>query len=412
MPQEPQQTAPWEAPAPDQAPWGPEHPQQASPTYAAGSIAPKLDTAIHASEYGLKEFGGGLADVGKSIWGLMKPPEGRAETAASAVGPEGLIPYRMGKGLVDLGRQAAQVPGAIKDLAQSPDPLGTLALVAPRAGGQAAGQLMAAEGPKVASDIPFSRIDLKGGATAVAKDVPMVRQLGKFIRDEPTPLMKAKAAEKGLMPGEKAAYAEDARRSASSNTSGEGGGTTVPKARLILTPEEAQAQAQMQRIAETRASERGMQHAGGMKPAPGKISMGPRAAIESEYEGPRTPTQQQRVNPPTVSGGSDAGARMGPERRVSESPYSGAERRIRTDEEGNPIMSGSERELWQQSVFGEKPTGDIGSKVRSANPEPTRAEVRAAQESKPVTEMSHQERLNYFKDHPEELEKLVSQGGQ
>ncbi len=255
------------------------------PAYAAGSIAPKLDTPIHATEYGLKEFGGGLADVGKSIWGLMKPPEGRAETAASAVGPEGLIPYRMGKGLVDLGRQAAQVPGAIKDLAQSPDPLGTLALVAPRAGGQAAGQLMAAEGPKVASDIPFSRINLKAGAKAVMGDIPGVRKVGAFFED-PMKSATRDAIKEGVAakiptsgPRSVGAGAQSAEPGSAPRQSG---GTSTPKARLVLTPEEAQAQAQMQRIAETRASERGMQHAGGMKPAPGKISMGPGAASAAD----------------------------------------------------------------------------------------------------------------------------------
>jgi hypothetical protein len=42
-------------------------------------------------------------------------------------------------------------------------------------------------------------------------------------------------------------------------------------------------------------------------------------------------------------------------------------------------MSPMEKELWQQNVFGEKPVGDIGAQVRAKNPEPTRAEVKAAQ---------------------------------
>lgn len=43
-------------------------------------------------------------------------------------------------------------------------------------------------------------------------------------------------------------------------------------------------------------------------------------------------------------------------------------------------MTPQEKEIWQQTVFGEKPQGDIGAKVRQANPEPTRAEVKAASE--------------------------------
>ena len=39
-------------------------------------------------------------------------------------------------------------------------------------------------------------------------------------------------------------------------------------------------------------------------------------------------------------------------------------------------MTPQEKEIWQQRVFGEEPTGDIGAKVRQANPEPTRAETK------------------------------------
>ena len=36
-------------------------------------------------------------------------------------------------------------------------------------------------------------------------------------------------------------------------------------------------------------------------------------------------------------------------------------------------------DAWQQSVFGKEPEPDMAAKVRAANPEPTRAELKAEQ---------------------------------
>ena len=51
---------------------------------------------------------------------------------------------------------------------------------------------------------------------------------------------------------------------------------------------------------------------------------------------------------------------------------------VRVDENGDPVMSPDVQGHWQQGVFGEKPAEDIGAKSRAANPEPTRAETKAA----------------------------------
>jgi hypothetical protein len=51
---------------------------------------------------------------------------------------------------------------------------------------------------------------------------------------------------------------------------------------------------------------------------------------------------------------------------------------VRVDENGDPVMSPDVQGHWQQGVFGEKPAEDIGAKARAANPEPTRAETKAA----------------------------------
>jgi hypothetical protein len=117
---------------------------------ASGSIAPPLNSAWDATKYGMKEFGGGMADIGRGIYDTLKPPESSGGKLASMMVPGALPLYRMGKGIVGLGQQAMQVPGAIKDLSKSPDPLGTLALTAPRVGGQAAGAYIAGKAPEMA----------------------------------------------------------------------------------------------------------------------------------------------------------------------------------------------------------------------------------------------------------------------
>ena len=91
-----------------------------------------LTSRTSATFSGIKEFGKGLLDL------LPKPPETVEEGATGAVlGPGGQIL----RSLIGLGKQAAQVPGAVQDIAASDDPLGTVAAGAPRVGGQAAGAL-------------------------------------------------------------------------------------------------------------------------------------------------------------------------------------------------------------------------------------------------------------------------------
>lgn len=62
----------------------------------------------------------------------------------------------------------------------------------------------------------------------------------------------------------------------SRTTEGVKGSVAKPSGRLVLLPEEAQAEEQMQRVAERRASQHGMQYAGGMRPSgTGKVPMTP-----------------------------------------------------------------------------------------------------------------------------------------
>ena len=74
------------------------------------------------------------------------------------------------------------------------------------------------------------------------------------------------------------------------------------------------------------------------------------------------------------------------ERRKEEKPVEEerrqSERRnaagLRVDEHGDPVLPPNVEAAWQSSAFGEKPVEDVGAKARQANPEPTRAETKAA----------------------------------
>lgn len=73
------------------------------------------------------------------------------------------------------------------------------------------------------------------------------------------------------------------------------GSVPKPSGRLVLLPQEAQAQDQLQRIAKTRASQHGMQYAAGMRPAGGgRVPMTPTGTTTTEFPGarPETPPWQ------------------------------------------------------------------------------------------------------------------------
>jgi hypothetical protein len=177
---------PWEkygGKAPKSGPWtkyaAPAQPSQ----YAAGSIAPPLRSYGDATSYGLSELGGGMWDAAKGIYNtLLRPPSGDelTQAAQSSGSNPALLPLavqvrRAGQGLGELGKQVLQVPGAIRDLYNSPDPAGTMALTAPRAAGQGAGQALAA----AATQAPLGRLARTLGKTGMdaASDVPIVRHV-------------------------------------------------------------------------------------------------------------------------------------------------------------------------------------------------------------------------------------------
>lgn len=116
-----------------------------------------LNSHWNATKYGIKEAAKGIADV---PIGMLKStmPSSRAEAVMGAVAPQALIVKKGVEGLMELGRQAGEVPAAIRDIANAPDPVSAVGMAAPRALGQGAGtaltqaammkggQLAAAEG--------------------------------------------------------------------------------------------------------------------------------------------------------------------------------------------------------------------------------------------------------------------------
>lgn len=96
------------------------------------------------TEYGLKNVAAGVGQAAKGAIDTFGPPKTAAEKVTGAINPLALPVKRIIQGIMSSGSQVAQVPGAIKDIAASPDPLGHLARAAGDTAGQAGGQAAAA----------------------------------------------------------------------------------------------------------------------------------------------------------------------------------------------------------------------------------------------------------------------------
>lgn len=71
-----------------------------------------------------------------------------------AIGPGGMIAKGLINQGIDLAKMVPQVPGAIRDIAGGPDPLGAIGEVSPYAGGQGLAQLVIAKGMNMAVKPP------------------------------------------------------------------------------------------------------------------------------------------------------------------------------------------------------------------------------------------------------------------
>lgn len=137
-----------------------------------------LTSHVAATEAGFANVGQGVVQGIQGVASLLKGPEDDHEKAIHATaGIGGLTAYRLGKSLLDSAKGAADVPAAIKDINQSPDPTGTYLGVAGKTAGQAGGQaaLAAATGkagelaPKAAGVVGEAADTLRGKGVEAAK---------------------------------------------------------------------------------------------------------------------------------------------------------------------------------------------------------------------------------------------------
>jgi hypothetical protein len=126
-----------------------------------------------ATVKGLDDVARGTQAAVKGAWDTVTAPP--ADTTESVVGaiPGALPIYRAVKGLVSSGKQAPQVPAAIHDINQSPDPLSHYADAAQDTASQGAGQALTGLGTegvaKVGADVapyvgPVGKAVVKGYA--------------------------------------------------------------------------------------------------------------------------------------------------------------------------------------------------------------------------------------------------------
>lgn len=221
----------------------------------------------------------------------------------------------LGQAVMAAPSAIGQVPGAIHDINQSADPLGTYAKAAEDTADQGAGQLgvmaategmpaamrtiaqpsvaaapvrvaaRAAEGVANSAPLRYARSVVRmftpaDEARAMIKvpgrDLGLTKPVypGVTLPERPLPvLMQARGLARGGQAGFEPSEALDRLpvhaaepQAITIRPPGKMGG------RLILTPEEVNAVEQIQKIATKRASERGMQYAAGMKPSGAKIA--------------------------------------------------------------------------------------------------------------------------------------------
>lgn len=120
-----------------------------------------LDREIPLTSYGNATLSG-LQSVGRGV-----------RDAVQGVGQMVMHPIDTAKGIAQLPAQAAQVPAAVSDINQSPDPTGTYAKVAQETAGQGAGQALVALGTE----------GLVKGASAAKNALPSTARAGAAFRD-------------------------------------------------------------------------------------------------------------------------------------------------------------------------------------------------------------------------------------
>ncbi len=127
----------------------------------------------HAALSGVQSIGRGLRGAVKGIGQALDPNPQEGEPILPQPGHQQL--YRLGKGLYDTTKGATEVPAAIHDINQSPDPTGTYLKAAQETAGQGAGQALVALGTEgVTRAVP----PVVRGVSSAAK--PVLRGVGKI----------------------------------------------------------------------------------------------------------------------------------------------------------------------------------------------------------------------------------------
>lgn len=124
------------------------------------------DSYKTATLSGIQSIGRGVRSGYQGLKAAFAPPEDDTEKNIGAINPIALPAYRMAKPFVNAAKMVPELPSALHDINQSPDPLGVYAKVAQDTAGEGAGQALTA-------------LATEGTARAV----PMIGRTGAGIRD-------------------------------------------------------------------------------------------------------------------------------------------------------------------------------------------------------------------------------------
>lgn len=363
-----------------------------SPTQSPSEQPGLLDRTIplssygNATMYGLQNIGRGLRQFGQAAWEMGKPPQDKAEAASLLLGPIGPATVRTMRGLGQTVKEAADVPAAIRDINQGPDPAGAYADVAARTAGEGAGQAVGALATEGVVRAPYGRIARTTGK--VAGDLPVMKTFGKIPEfwEATSPEGQTMAVTREAVKQRNAAWIPmRVPRSAASTSSAIGSMeravapevTVIPEPRATFPGETPNYMASVPReelspLAMTRKPGAGTQMQQLGKP----VIYTP---AEAGFPGPRTTTlfgpEGEPIRP--VSGGSEPMPQIG--ESVPETPL-GRIPRTRMERLQNPTAPPAAEYDWRMA---EKPAQDIGERVRSEKPSlprERRARVRTPEE--------------------------------
>ncbi len=195
----------WDQPAPPEVKWDADAAKQEKPGFLDREIP--LTGPGAATLSGLQSVGRGVRSAIGGIASTLDPRIQPGDEGIAGVSVPGVPDFlarpvlRTLRGVATTGQQATQIPRALHDINQSPDPLGTYAKAAQETAGQGAGQALTAlafEGmrgvPKAAANaIPEGTIPKLAGApvraatrfagTTLNKTVKPILKLGTRVED-------------------------------------------------------------------------------------------------------------------------------------------------------------------------------------------------------------------------------------